>query len=87
MGPFIVPKEFVSNPQALGIKVILNGKIFQEGTSADMIHNIYEQVQYASNIHVAKTWRNRRHRHAARRRLRLNAAGVLQCRRFAVVHL
>ena len=50
MGPFIVPKEFVSNPQALGIKVILNGKIFQEGTSADMIHNIYEQVQYASNI-------------------------------------
>ena len=50
MGPFIVPKEFVSNPQALGIKVILNGKVFQEGTSADMIHNIYEQVQYASNI-------------------------------------
>jgi 2-keto-4-pentenoate hydratase/2-oxohepta-3-ene-1,7-dioic acid hydratase in catechol pathway len=50
MGPFIVPKEFVPNPQALGIKVILNGKVFQEGNSADMIHNIYEQVQYASNI-------------------------------------
>ena len=50
MGPFIVPKEFVTNPQALAIKVILNGKVFQEGTSADMIHNVYEQVQYASNI-------------------------------------
>jgi 2-keto-4-pentenoate hydratase/2-oxohepta-3-ene-1,7-dioic acid hydratase in catechol pathway len=50
MGPFIVPKEFVSNPQALAIKVILNGNVFQEGTSADMIHNVYEQVEYASNI-------------------------------------
>lgn len=50
MGPFIVPKEFVSNPQALAIKVILNGKVFQEGSSADMIHNVYEQVEYASNI-------------------------------------
>jgi 2-keto-4-pentenoate hydratase/2-oxohepta-3-ene-1,7-dioic acid hydratase in catechol pathway len=50
LGPFIVPKEFVSNPQTLVIKVLLNGKPFQEGTSADMIHNVYEQVQYASNI-------------------------------------
>src|SRR2546425_3690796 len=50
MGPFIVPKEFVPNPQALGITVLLNGKVFQEGTSADMIHDVYEQVEYGSNI-------------------------------------
>ena len=50
MGPFIVPSEFVRNPQALPIKVLLNGKMFQEGTSADMIHDVYEQVAYASNI-------------------------------------
>jgi 2-keto-4-pentenoate hydratase/2-oxohepta-3-ene-1,7-dioic acid hydratase in catechol pathway len=50
MGPFIVPKEFVPNPQALGITVLLNGKVFQEGTSADMIHDVYEQVEFASNI-------------------------------------
>jgi len=50
MGPFILPKEFVTNPQTLGIKVLLNGKVFQEGSSADMIHDVYEQVQYASNI-------------------------------------
>src|SRR5262249_23902400 len=35
MGPFIVPREFVANPQKLSIKVNLNGKLFQEGTSAD----------------------------------------------------
>src|SRR5262245_30217716 len=50
MGPFIVPREFVANPQKLAIKVLLNGKPFQEGTSADMIHDVYEQVEYASNI-------------------------------------
>jgi 2-keto-4-pentenoate hydratase/2-oxohepta-3-ene-1,7-dioic acid hydratase in catechol pathway len=50
MGPFIVPKEFVANPQMLPIKVMLNGKPFQEGTSAQMIHDVYEQVEYASNI-------------------------------------
>jgi 2-keto-4-pentenoate hydratase/2-oxohepta-3-ene-1,7-dioic acid hydratase in catechol pathway len=50
MGPFIVPKEFVPNPQKLSIHVMLNGKLFQEGTSADMIHDVYEQVEYASNI-------------------------------------
>src|SRR5207253_3589937 len=50
MGPFIVPREFVTNPQTLPIKVLLNGKLFQEGTSADMIHDVYEQVEYASNI-------------------------------------
>jgi 2-keto-4-pentenoate hydratase/2-oxohepta-3-ene-1,7-dioic acid hydratase in catechol pathway len=50
LGPFIVPREFVANPQMLPIKVLLNGKPFQEGTSADMIHDVYEQVEYASNI-------------------------------------
>jgi len=50
MGPFITPKEFVPNPQALGITVLLNGKVFQEGSSADMIHDVYEQVEYGSNI-------------------------------------
>ncbi len=50
LGPFIVPREFVTNPQALSIHVLLNGQQFQEGSSADMIHDVYEQVEYASNI-------------------------------------
>ena len=50
LGPFIIPSEFVANPQKLPIKVLLNGKPFQEGSSVDMIHDVYEQVEYASNI-------------------------------------
>jgi 2-keto-4-pentenoate hydratase/2-oxohepta-3-ene-1,7-dioic acid hydratase in catechol pathway len=50
MGPFIVPKEFVADPQKLPIKVLLNGQPFQEGTSSQMIHDVYEQIEYGSNI-------------------------------------
>jgi len=50
LGPFIIPSEFVADPQKLPIKVLLNGKLFQEGSSVDMIHDVYEQVEYASNI-------------------------------------
>jgi 2-keto-4-pentenoate hydratase/2-oxohepta-3-ene-1,7-dioic acid hydratase in catechol pathway len=50
LGPFIVPKEFVADPQKLAIKIALNGKPFQEGNSAQMIHDVYEQVTYSSNI-------------------------------------
>jgi 2-keto-4-pentenoate hydratase/2-oxohepta-3-ene-1,7-dioic acid hydratase in catechol pathway len=50
LGPFIVPKEFVANPQALAIRVLLNGKPFQDGSSAQMIHDVFEQVAYGSSI-------------------------------------
>ena len=50
MGPFITPKEFISNPSDLEITFILNGTTMQESNSNLMIHNVFEQVVYASNI-------------------------------------
>jgi 2-keto-4-pentenoate hydratase/2-oxohepta-3-ene-1,7-dioic acid hydratase in catechol pathway len=50
MGPFIVPKEFVPNPQNLTIRFSLNGQLMQEDNSSLMIHNVFEQIVYASNI-------------------------------------
>ncbi len=50
LGPFITPKEFVANPQKLAIRFTLNGTVMQEATTALMIHNVYEQVTYASSI-------------------------------------
>jgi 2-keto-4-pentenoate hydratase/2-oxohepta-3-ene-1,7-dioic acid hydratase in catechol pathway len=50
MGPFIIPKEFVPDPQKLTVKYILNGKLMQEASTSLMIHDVYEQVAYASNI-------------------------------------
>jgi 2-keto-4-pentenoate hydratase/2-oxohepta-3-ene-1,7-dioic acid hydratase in catechol pathway len=50
LGPFITPKEFVPDPQKLTIRFTLNGKVMQEASTSFMIHNVYEQVTYASNI-------------------------------------
>ena len=50
MGPFITPKEFVKDVGSLAITFSLNGKVLQEGSTNQMIHNVYEQVHYASNL-------------------------------------
>jgi 2-keto-4-pentenoate hydratase/2-oxohepta-3-ene-1,7-dioic acid hydratase in catechol pathway len=50
MGPFITPKEFVRDVGNIGMKFVLNGEVLQEGTTAQMIHSVPEQIVYASNI-------------------------------------
>ncbi len=50
LGPFIVPKEFVTDPRNIAIRFTLNGETMQQGSTAAMIHDVFEQVQYASNI-------------------------------------
>jgi 2-keto-4-pentenoate hydratase/2-oxohepta-3-ene-1,7-dioic acid hydratase in catechol pathway len=50
MGPFIVPKEFAGDPRKLNVKFTLNGQLMQDASTALMIHDVFEQVSYASNI-------------------------------------
>lgn len=50
MGPFITPKEFVRDVGNVAMKFSLNGELLQEGTTAQMIHSVPEQIVYASNI-------------------------------------
>ena len=50
MGPFITPKEFVADPQKLAIKFVLNGQVMQEANTSLMIHSVFEQITYTSNI-------------------------------------
>jgi 2-keto-4-pentenoate hydratase/2-oxohepta-3-ene-1,7-dioic acid hydratase in catechol pathway len=50
MGPFITPKEFIKDVGNTAMKFSLNGQLLQEGTTAQMIHSVPEQVVYASNI-------------------------------------
>ena len=50
MGPFIVPKEFVPNPQNLQVKFTLNGQLMQDANTSLMIHSVDELVSYGSNI-------------------------------------
>ena len=50
MGPWIVPKEFYRDPMNVGQKLTVNGKVMQDSRSTDMIHNIYELVEYSTSI-------------------------------------
>jgi 2,4-diketo-3-deoxy-L-fuconate hydrolase len=50
LGPFIVPKEFVSDPQKLAITFTLSGKVMQDSSTDRMTHNVFEMVSYASHI-------------------------------------
>jgi 2-keto-4-pentenoate hydratase/2-oxohepta-3-ene-1,7-dioic acid hydratase in catechol pathway len=49
-GPFITPKEFIPDVGNIAMKFVLNGEVLQEGTTAQMIHTVPEQIVYASNI-------------------------------------
>lgn len=50
MGPFIVPKEFVPNPQNLKVTFTLNGQVMQDANTSLMIHSVFELVSYGSHI-------------------------------------
>lgn len=54
MGPYIVPRQFVPNPQKLAIKFSLNGKVMQDSNTDRMTHNVYELVEYASHLFTLK---------------------------------
>jgi 2-keto-4-pentenoate hydratase/2-oxohepta-3-ene-1,7-dioic acid hydratase in catechol pathway len=50
LGPFVVPQEFVPDPQKMPIRFTLSGKVMQESNTDRMTHTAYELVSYASHI-------------------------------------
>jgi 2,4-didehydro-3-deoxy-L-rhamnonate hydrolase len=50
MGPYIVPRQFVPNPQKLPIKFSLSGKLMQDSNTDRMTHTVFELVEYASHL-------------------------------------
>jgi 2-keto-4-pentenoate hydratase/2-oxohepta-3-ene-1,7-dioic acid hydratase in catechol pathway len=51
MGPWIVPKEFYGDPMKnLRQTLSVGGQQMQEAQAGDMIHTLYEIVEYASSI-------------------------------------
>jgi 2-keto-4-pentenoate hydratase/2-oxohepta-3-ene-1,7-dioic acid hydratase in catechol pathway len=51
MGPWIVPKEFYGDPmQKLRQTLSVDGTKMQEARAGDMIHSLYELIEYASSI-------------------------------------
>ncbi|HEX7082077.1 MAG TPA: fumarylacetoacetate hydrolase family protein [Gammaproteobacteria bacterium] len=50
-GPWIVPKEFYGDPmERLHQTLTVDGRLMQEARAGDMIHSLYELIEYASSI-------------------------------------
>lgn len=50
LGPYLVPREFVPDPQQLAIQFTLNNRVMQDSSTARMTHDVYELLSYASSI-------------------------------------
>ena len=51
MGPWIVPAEFYGDPtKRLHMQLFIDGQLVQEARIEDMIHNVWELVEYGSSI-------------------------------------
>jgi 2,4-didehydro-3-deoxy-L-rhamnonate hydrolase len=48
LGPFIVTRDEVPDPQSLSIRAILNGDVVQDGTTSKMIFSVAELVAFLS---------------------------------------
>jgi 2-keto-4-pentenoate hydratase/2-oxohepta-3-ene-1,7-dioic acid hydratase in catechol pathway len=49
-GPFVVPAEFVGDPQDLRIRYELNGQVMQDASTGLMVHTVRDLVSFASHI-------------------------------------
>lgn len=49
LGPYIVPAEFIPDPQTLWLKLRLNGEVMQDEGTEDMIDNVAKLIEYASS--------------------------------------
>jgi 2,4-diketo-3-deoxy-L-fuconate hydrolase len=46
VGPRLVPRDEIDDPQALGIRALLNGEAVQESTTANMIFGVADVIAY-----------------------------------------
>ena len=71
----------------MAMKFSLNGQLLQEGTTAQMIHTVPEQVSLRQQHHHAAPRRRHRHGHAARCGIRAQSADPLKAGDRIVVQL
>jgi 2-keto-4-pentenoate hydratase/2-oxohepta-3-ene-1,7-dioic acid hydratase in catechol pathway len=51
MGPWIVPKEFYGDPMSNLVQTLtVDGEVMQRAEAGDMIHSLWEIIEYASSI-------------------------------------
>ena len=50
IGPWIVTDDAIADPQALNLRLTVNGEERQRTSTGDMIYSIYDQIEYLSTV-------------------------------------
>ncbi len=50
MGPYLTPAEFVPDPQALNLSLVLNGGVKQNANTASMVFTVHEIVEHLARV-------------------------------------
>jgi 5-oxopent-3-ene-1,2,5-tricarboxylate decarboxylase/2-hydroxyhepta-2,4-diene-1,7-dioate isomerase len=50
LGPWLVDAAEVPDPQALGLSTLVNGRVTQQGSTANMVHTVAELIEYLSGF-------------------------------------
>ncbi len=50
LGPWLVSADEVPDPQALALRTRVNGRVTQQGTTANMIHSVAALIEYLSGF-------------------------------------
>lgn len=50
LGPWFVPAELVPDPHALQLRTLVNGRVTQQGSTAQMIHRVPALIEYLSSF-------------------------------------
>lgn len=50
LGPWLVSADEVSDPQALALRTTVNGRLVQQGTTANMIHSVAALIEFLSDF-------------------------------------
>jgi 5-oxopent-3-ene-1,2,5-tricarboxylate decarboxylase/2-hydroxyhepta-2,4-diene-1,7-dioate isomerase len=50
LGPWLVSADEVQDPQALALRTRVNGRVVQQGTTANMIHSVAALIEYLSDF-------------------------------------
>ncbi len=52
IGPYLVTKDEIADPQALPVKLWVNGEVKQDFSTSDMAHKVPRCIEWASSIHT-----------------------------------
>jgi len=50
LGPFLATRDEIADPQKLSMRLSVNGKLMQNGSTRDMIYSVAELVSYISRF-------------------------------------